>query len=78
VAGLGITSDHGFAYNRGEYTTIDAPGSIVSTDLTPPSSINNRGQIVGDYNSASTKHGFIASPQAHDNLASEVNALSLL
>jgi probable HAF family extracellular repeat protein len=75
VAGLGITSDHGFAYNRGEYTTIDAPGSIVSTDLTPPSSINNRGQIVGYY-SAGTEHGFIASPQVHDNLASEVNALS--
>jgi hypothetical protein len=61
-----------FVYNGGEYTTIDPPGGISPTAY----SINNRGQIVGDYYSAGTEHGFIANPRSHDHLASELNAVS--
>jgi probable HAF family extracellular repeat protein len=50
---------HGFIYSEGAFTTIDYPGANY---YTCPTSINNKGQIVGTYGDSSTdQHGFLYS-----------------
>jgi hypothetical protein len=46
----------GFVLSRGKFTTIDVPGADVET---APYGINNRGQIVGGYDTAGVVHGFL-------------------
>jgi probable HAF family extracellular repeat protein len=60
--------NHGFLYNNGAYTTLDAPsatngfsafGSPLGTSAT---AINNSGQVVGDFTDATNvEHGFLYS-----------------
>ena len=52
-----ITSQYGFLYSGGTYTTIDPALGLTLN------SINASGQIVGFY-SSSTNHGFLASRNA--------------
>jgi hypothetical protein len=54
----GATGARGFLLSRGDFTTFDAPGVA----FTQPSSINNRGQIVGSTVSDPAQpefHGFL-------------------
>src|SRR5262249_43205698 len=53
-----IFGNHGFVYNlgTGTYFTIDHPGVNVDTEA---DGINNAGQIVGRYDDASGRHGFL-------------------
>ena len=54
------TSLHGFLYDGGGYTTVDAPGSAGFNDA---HGINLAGQIVGIYSDANGRfHGFLATP----------------
>ena len=46
---------HGFLLDRGVCTTIDVPGA----QGTQPNDINNRGQIVGQYEAGGAVHGFL-------------------
>jgi len=46
---------HGFLYENGSYTTIDVPGA----DATDVESINDRGDIAGEYFNGSGGHGFV-------------------
>ena len=47
----------GFLLDRGEFTTIDHPDAVLET---APYGINNRGQIVGGYDTAGfAVHGFV-------------------
>lgn len=46
------------------YTTIDVPGS----DLTTASDINNASQIVGDFGSSTGQHGFLYNKGAFSNI----------
>jgi probable HAF family extracellular repeat protein len=50
-----ITSQDAFLYSGGKYTTIGPPGGTAY-------SINNKGQVVGEYDANGTDHGFIATP----------------
>jgi probable HAF family extracellular repeat protein len=45
---------HGFLYYRGVFTTVTAPGR----EITGAFGINNDGEIVGDYQVGSTRHGY--------------------
>jgi uncharacterized membrane protein len=45
-------------YSAGSYTTLDVPGSTGTT----ASGINGSGQIVGWYDDAAGRHGFLATP----------------
>ena len=50
---------HGFVYDKGVYTTLDAPGAVNGTF---PDGINDRGQITGYYNDSDyVGHGFLLS-----------------
>jgi len=54
------SSTHGFLYDNGHYTLIDAPGTGVQN--TYPGGINDKGQISGEYvDSSSVIHGFLLS-----------------
>jgi probable HAF family extracellular repeat protein len=56
LAGLETTAiAGGFLYVDGMFTTIDVPGAIDTT----PSSINNAGQIVGNFSDSKGQHGFL-------------------
>jgi probable HAF family extracellular repeat protein len=66
----------GFLYDAGTYTTIDIPG------VSPPSGINDAGQMVGAFNEGSTVHGYlydagtlttIDMPGVMDSWASDIN-----
>jgi probable HAF family extracellular repeat protein len=47
---------HGFLWEKGRYTKFDVPGATA----TSPYEINNRGQIVGNYNDRDgAQHGFV-------------------
>jgi probable HAF family extracellular repeat protein len=49
--------EHGFLYDRGEFTTIDVPfPGVLHTEA---NGINNRGQIVGVYLADTGRHGFL-------------------
>ena len=49
---------HGFLWDNGAFTTIDAPGATVAT---LPFGINNHGQIVGASFDAKQRRGFMLS-----------------
>ena len=49
------TNIHGFLLKEGLFTTLDFPGAII----TQPFSINNSGQIVGEYSTGQGVHGFL-------------------
>ena len=58
-----LHNQHDFLYSNGKYTTPDDPASMTGTYVT---GINNKSQIVGDYQdsgSGSHFHGFLASPE---------------
>jgi uncharacterized membrane protein len=71
----------GFLLDRGEFTTIDHPDAVLET---APYGINNRGQIVGGYDTAGfAVHGFVLDrgryttidvPGASRTLALRINA----
>ena len=46
---------HGFVYNNGTFTTLNAPGA----NLTLPTAINDRGEVAGGYQDSSGTHGFV-------------------
>jgi hypothetical protein len=48
---------HGFLLDHGSYTTLDVPGS-----RTEAYGINDSAQIVGYYDDAGGRHGFVAIP----------------
>lgn len=51
---------HGFVYDKGVYSSIDAPGSTSTTEVI---GINKQGAIVGRYLDVhGTEHGFLATP----------------
>ena len=73
---------HGFALQKGTYTTVDAPGSSLETRL---SGINVHGDIVGRYTvtAGPNSHGFILQgsvfttidfPGAQQTFASGINS----
>jgi probable HAF family extracellular repeat protein len=48
---------HGYLLSEGSYTTLDVPGST----LTSANGINDRGQIVGHYRAGGIQHGYLLS-----------------
>jgi uncharacterized membrane protein len=52
---LGAVGSHGFLLRRGEFTTIDVPGSV----RTSATAINASGEITGFYNDGSVGHGYV-------------------
>jgi hypothetical protein len=56
--GNGVLVQHGFLYDSGTMTQLDAPGAVV----TQPRAINDSGEIAGDWtDSAGVTHGFLWS-----------------
>ena len=56
---------HGFVYNAGRFTTVDAPGARRGQQ-TKVRGINSAGQIVGDYvERAGHNHGFVLTMARH-------------
>ena len=54
--GSGVLVQHGFLYDSGTMTQLDAPGAVV----TQPRAINDSGEIAGDWtDSAGVTHGFL-------------------
>ena len=58
IVGIGENSDQNFIYDGNSFTTIDVPNSNFAQIF----GINDTGHIVGRYESANTRGGFIASP----------------
>jgi probable HAF family extracellular repeat protein len=59
VVGIYLAKDgsfHGFLWHKGKFTSIEIPGAVNGTF---PFGINSVGDIVGEYDDATTAHGFL-------------------
>jgi hypothetical protein len=61
---VGSYQGHGFLLDKGNYTTLDVPGS----SWTWASGINASGQIVGCYGDGNTSHGFLLDNGSYTTL----------
>lgn len=52
------TASHGFVTDGATFTTLDVPGAYSTVAY----EINDRGQIVGYFEDATGRHGFLATP----------------
>ena len=59
-------ADVGFLYSNGSWTNLSDP-SAGAKEFTLPVSINDRGQVTGDYYNGTTSVGFIATPTDVDH-----------